>query len=76
MAKQLADQHTKMKQQVKDIQLYIDGQVVDDEHNRVFENSSPFTNETINKVAMGEQADIDKAVHAAKNAFRRGVGQS
>ncbi|MFU0791837.1 5-carboxymethyl-2-hydroxymuconate semialdehyde dehydrogenase [Virgibacillus proomii] len=70
MAKQLADQHTKMKQQVKDIQLYIDGQFVDAEHNRVFENSSPFTNETINKVAMGEQADIDKAVHAAKNAFK------
>ncbi|GIP62394.1 aldehyde dehydrogenase [Virgibacillus pantothenticus] len=69
MANQIAEQHEEMKQAVKAVQHYIDGKFVDADSQDVFENISPFTNETINVVAAGERADIDKAVKAAKKAF-------
>ncbi|GAA0437340.1 MULTISPECIES: 5-carboxymethyl-2-hydroxymuconate semialdehyde dehydrogenase [Virgibacillus] len=69
MANQVADQHLKMKQQTKDIKLYINGEFVEAESQHTFENISPYTNETINKVASGDQADIKKAVQAARAAF-------
>ncbi|NBJ71169.1 5-carboxymethyl-2-hydroxymuconate semialdehyde dehydrogenase [Roseburia sp. 1XD42-34] len=58
-----------MKQAVKAVQHYIDGKFVDAHSQDVFKNMSPFTNETINAVAAGEKADVDKAVKAAKKAF-------
>ncbi|MFZ0475155.1 MAG: aldehyde dehydrogenase family protein, partial [Halobacillus sp.] len=56
--------------EVKDIQLYIDGAFVDAESQEQFDNYNPFANEKINKVASGAEADIDKAVKAARKAFK------
>ncbi|SFF72932.1 5-carboxymethyl-2-hydroxymuconate semialdehyde dehydrogenase [Halobacillus alkaliphilus] len=56
--------------EVKDIQLYIDGAFVNAENHEQFDNYNPFTNEKINKVASGAEADIDKAVKAARKAFK------
>ncbi|RSL33123.1 5-carboxymethyl-2-hydroxymuconate semialdehyde dehydrogenase [Salibacterium salarium] len=55
---------------ISDIPLYIDGKFSDSENKEKFDNISPFTNEKINSVASGEKADIDKAVKAARKAFK------
>ncbi|WP_200411096.1 5-carboxymethyl-2-hydroxymuconate semialdehyde dehydrogenase [Virgibacillus salexigens] len=70
MANQLADEHIEMKQQTKDIKLYINGEFVDAASKHTFENISPYTNETINHVASGDNEDIKKAVQAARAAFK------
>ncbi|WP_084178930.1 5-carboxymethyl-2-hydroxymuconate semialdehyde dehydrogenase [Virgibacillus alimentarius] len=56
--------------EVKDIQLYINGEFVDAASGKTFDNLNPFTNEVINQVAEGDKADIDKAVEAADKAFK------
>lgn len=61
-----------MNDQVDDIQLYINGTFVDAKSKKTFENFNPFTNEKINEVAAGDKADIDAAVKAADEAFRKG----
>lgn len=55
---------------IKDIQLYINGEFADAASKKTFGNLNPFTNETINQVAEGDKADIDKAVAAADRAFK------
>lgn len=55
---------------LKDIQLYIDGVFTEAANGATFENINPFTNEKINHVASGEAADVDRAVKAAKRAFK------
>ncbi|SFE82506.1 5-carboxymethyl-2-hydroxymuconate semialdehyde dehydrogenase [Alteribacillus iranensis] len=55
---------------ITDIKLYIDGSFVDAESGETFENISPYTNDKINEVAFGDEADIDKAVKAARKAFK------
>ncbi|MGY0694262.1 5-carboxymethyl-2-hydroxymuconate semialdehyde dehydrogenase [Virgibacillus sp. FSP13] len=60
---------------VKDIQLYVNGKFVDAESSKTFENLNPFTNEVINHIAEGDQADIDKAVAAADKAFKGSWGK-
>ncbi|MCA0983219.1 5-carboxymethyl-2-hydroxymuconate semialdehyde dehydrogenase [Halobacillus yeomjeoni] len=54
----------------KDIKLYIDGKFVDAESKEQFENLEPFTNEKINAVASGQKEDVNKAVLAARKAFK------
>ncbi|HEU5138646.1 MAG TPA: 5-carboxymethyl-2-hydroxymuconate semialdehyde dehydrogenase [Bacillales bacterium] len=55
---------------LKDIQLYINGKFTDAESGKTFENINPFSNDKINEISEGDQADIDKAVKAADEAFR------
>lgn len=54
------------------IPLYINGEFVQAESGQAFTNICPFTNEVTHYVAEGDKADIDKAVAAAKDAFRNG----
>ncbi|SHG95034.1 5-carboxymethyl-2-hydroxymuconic-semialdehyde dehydrogenase [Virgibacillus chiguensis] len=75
MTNQITEQHLEMKQQVKDVPHYINGKFVSAVQEEVFENISPFTNQTINQVASGNKADIDLAVNAAKKAFYGEWGQ-
>jgi aldehyde dehydrogenase (NAD+) len=49
-------------------QLFIDGQFVDAESGKTFSSPNPATGETFAEVAEGDQADIDKAVAAARKA--------
>ncbi|MBM7715552.1 5-carboxymethyl-2-hydroxymuconate semialdehyde dehydrogenase [Siminovitchia sp. FSL H7-0308] len=60
--------HTKQP----DIQQYINGRFVESESGARFVNHSPFTNEVINHVSKGSKMEIDKAVAAAKKAFKEG----
>lgn len=69
MDNQVADKQEILSQQVQDIKLYIDGKFVDAESKETFENISPFKNEKINHIASGDNADIERAVRAAKKAF-------
>jgi aldehyde dehydrogenase (NAD+) len=50
-------------------QLFIDGQFVDAESGKTFKSPNPATGETFAEVAEAEQADVDKAVAAARKAF-------
>ncbi|PSL48472.1 5-carboxymethyl-2-hydroxymuconate semialdehyde dehydrogenase [Salsuginibacillus halophilus] len=59
-----------VKNAVKDIQLYIDGQFVNAKSHDPFVNYDPFKNEEINQVAHGGKEDIDQAVAAARKAFK------
>jgi acyl-CoA reductase-like NAD-dependent aldehyde dehydrogenase len=50
-------------------QLFINGKWLDAESGKTFATPNPATGETLAEVAEGDQADIDKAVAAARNAF-------
>src|SRR4026208_1174700 len=50
-------------------QLFIDGQWVDSESGKTFKTPNPATGETLAEVAEADNADIDKAVAAARRAF-------
>src|SRR5467141_1247135 len=50
-------------------QLFIDGQFVDAESGKTFKSPNPATGETFAEVAEADQADVDKAVAAARKAF-------
>ncbi|PAV28889.1 5-carboxymethyl-2-hydroxymuconate semialdehyde dehydrogenase [Virgibacillus profundi] len=69
-AKQLDKEQLVNDLETKDISLYINGEFIDAESGKRFENLNPFTNEVINHVAEGDKADINKAVDAAKRAFK------
>ncbi len=49
-------------------QLFIDGQFVDAESGKTFKSPNPSTGETFAEVAEADQADVDKAVAAARKA--------
>ncbi|WP_304458175.1 aldehyde dehydrogenase [Alicyclobacillus sendaiensis] len=49
---------------------FIDGAFVPSEDGRTFDNVNPATGERIGTVAEGGRAEIDKAVRAARRAFR------
>lgn len=49
---------------------FIDGAFVPSEDGRTFDNLNPATGERIGMVAEGGRAEIDKAVRAARRAFR------
>ncbi|MFX3675151.1 MAG: 5-carboxymethyl-2-hydroxymuconate semialdehyde dehydrogenase [Paenisporosarcina sp.] len=60
------------KLKVDDVKLYINGEFINAQSNRTFDNINPFTNEVINKVAEGREEDMNNAVSAAKKAFKNG----
>lgn len=70
MNQQITDIREQVLQNIKDIKLYINGKFTDAESSEIFENINPFTNEKINSIASGGTEDIDKAVLAAKEAFK------
>src|SRR4030095_3925355 len=53
----------------KKYQLFIDGQWVDSESGKTFKTPNPATGETLAEVAEADNADIDKAVAAARKAY-------
>lgn len=53
-------------------ELYIDGQWVKPETGKYLETKSPATGKLISKFAQAGEADIDKAVKAARDAFEGG----
>lgn len=57
---------------IEKILHYINGQFVEGQVGKSFENISPFTNEALNQVAEGFKEDIDLAVAAAREAFDHG----
>ncbi|MEN2768617.1 5-carboxymethyl-2-hydroxymuconate semialdehyde dehydrogenase [Ornithinibacillus xuwenensis] len=61
-----------LEQRVEDVKLYINGEFVEARSGETFKNISPFTNEPINLVAKGDSVDINEAVLAAGEAFRKG----
>ncbi|SDI72193.1 5-carboxymethyl-2-hydroxymuconate semialdehyde dehydrogenase [Natribacillus halophilus] len=76
MSKQVASATLdSVKKNVKDIQLYIDGNFVNAANQEVFSNHNPFTNDKINDVASGDKDDIEQAVSAARKAFKGEWGQ-
>lgn len=71
MRQQLKKKHEAvMEQEVKTIQLYINGAFTDAVSGQTFNNMNPLTNEVTNKVAAGDEADVNKAVTAASQAFK------
>lgn len=74
MKSQRKDRREEMSN-LKDIQLYINGEFVDAASGKTFENINPFTNEVINYIAEGDAADIHVAVEAAHRAFHGEWGQ-
>ena len=63
-----ADQTTYAAPQVRKTQMLIGGQWVDAVSGKTFPTINPATEETIADVAEGDQADVDRAVQAARNA--------
>ncbi|MGH2435781.1 MAG: 5-carboxymethyl-2-hydroxymuconate semialdehyde dehydrogenase [bacterium] len=51
---------------------FIDGEFVDGVEGRTFATLNPATNEPLTQVAEGGQADVDRAVRAARKAFDMG----
>ncbi|WP_157067015.1 aldehyde dehydrogenase [Alicyclobacillus shizuokensis] len=49
---------------------FIDGQFVESQSGRTFDNVNPATGEVISQVAEGGREEINRAVLAARNAFR------
>jgi 5-carboxymethyl-2-hydroxymuconic-semialdehyde dehydrogenase len=54
------------------IRHYIDGEFVDSIGGETFDVLDPVSNETYVQAAAGQQADIDRAVAAARRAFAEG----
>ena len=51
--------------------LFIDGDFVAPEQGRYFDSVNPATEEKLSRVAEASAADVDKAVGAARNAYRK-----
>jgi 4-guanidinobutyraldehyde dehydrogenase / NAD-dependent aldehyde dehydrogenase len=54
-------------------QAFIDGRYVDAASGATFDTVNPATGKLLTKVAAGDAEDIDRAVAAARAAFRKGV---
>ena len=52
------------------LKFYINGEWVDPVEPRTLEIENPATEETYARISLGSKADVDKAVAAAKNAFK------
>ena len=50
-------------------ELFINGEFVEPESGRYFETVNPATEETISSVALASEADVDRAVKAARKAY-------
>ncbi len=53
-------------------QMYIDGEFSDASSGKWFDSYNPFTGEVWGQIAEAGSADVDRAVHAAHNAFAHG----
>jgi len=81
MSIQAAAKHTHLKwqavaaraQKKPETRLFIDGKFVDAKKGGRFESVNPANGEVIAEVAAGTAEDIDRAVAAAKKAFRSGA---
>src|SRR3954464_9511289 len=51
--------------------LFLGGEFVDPVDGGSFETLNPATEEVLSKVALATEADVDRAVGAARNAFER-----
>jgi len=58
--------------EIKFTKLFIDGEFVDSVSGKTFATINPSTGKELCHVAQGDKADIDKAVVAAKRAFKLG----
>ena len=58
--------------EIRQTQLFIDGQWVPAKSGRTFETITPATEDVIAQVAEGDAADVDAAVKAARRAFDSG----
>jgi len=58
--------------EIKYTQLFINNEFVNSMSGKTFETFNPTTGEVIARVQEGDKADIDKAVTAARHAFKRG----
>jgi aldehyde dehydrogenase (NAD+) len=58
--------------QIRQTQLFIDGQWVPARSGRTFDTINPATEEPIAQVAEGDAADVEAAVRAARRAFDEG----
>jgi aldehyde dehydrogenase (NAD+) len=58
--------------QIRQTQLFIDGQWVPAKSGKTFETINPATEEVIAQVAEGDAADVELAVRAARKAFDEG----
>jgi aldehyde dehydrogenase (NAD+) len=54
---------------VGESRLLIDGELVESESGKVFDNINPATEEVIGQVSDGSRADMERAVKAARRAF-------
>jgi aldehyde dehydrogenase (NAD+) len=52
------------------LKFYIDGQWVEPRGSRIFDVINPATEEIAGRISLGEKADVDRAVMAARKAFR------
>lgn len=57
---------------VREYQLFINNQWVPAENGETFESHNPYNQELVGRFARARQADVDKAVAAARNAFDHG----
>ncbi|HEY9745046.1 MAG TPA: aldehyde dehydrogenase family protein [Oculatellaceae cyanobacterium] len=57
---------------MREYQLWIDGQFIPAADGSTFESLNPFNGQPVARVPRGKQADIDKAVAAARQAFDEG----
>ena len=57
---------------VRRTKMLIDGEWVDSASGKTFETINPATGMPITRVAEGDQADVDRAVRAARKAFETG----
>ncbi|XP_052102174.1 aldehyde dehydrogenase, mitochondrial-like isoform X1 [Mytilus californianus] len=60
------------KPDIKYAGIFINNEFVDSVSGKTFQSINPSTGEVICEVAEGDKADVDKAVNAAKQAFRLG----
>jgi acyl-CoA reductase-like NAD-dependent aldehyde dehydrogenase len=58
---------------VREYQLYIDGQFTDAASGETFETTDPSTGEVVGRVAKGGKEDMRRAIEAARKAFDSGV---
>ncbi|EMN5249593.1 aldehyde dehydrogenase PuuC [Enterobacter roggenkampii] len=62
----------KAKNSAIETRLFINGAYCDAADNATFETVNPATQQTLANVARGKQADVDRAVQAARAVFERG----
>jgi len=60
------------QQPVKYTKLFINNEFVDSVSGKTFPTINPSNGDVIANISEGDKADVDKAVIAAKNAFKRG----